>query len=60
MINTSFNKRGEPIVCCPEDALRCFMNTEMDVLVMNDFVLRKSEQINIKPIDYDKKMIMPD
>jgi len=60
LINTSFNKRGEPIVCCPEDALRCFMNTEMDVLVMNDFVLRKSEQINIKPIDYDKKMIIPD
>jgi carbamoyltransferase len=44
LVNTSFNVRGEPIVCTPEDAYRCFMRTEMDVLVMEDFILRKSEQ----------------
>lgn len=43
IINTSFNVRGEPIVCSPRDAFRCFMNTEMDVLVMEDCVLYKSE-----------------
>ena len=44
MINTSFNVRGEPIVCTPEDAYRCFMATNMDVLVLEDFVLLKDEQ----------------
>jgi carbamoyltransferase len=44
MINTSFNVRGEPIVCNPEDAYRCFMNTEMDYLVMDDLLFDKSEQ----------------
>jgi len=44
MINTSFNVRGEPIVCTPEDAYRCFMATGMDALVMEDFVLLKEEQ----------------
>jgi len=44
VINTSFNVRGEPIVCTPEDAYRCFLGTRMDVLVMEDFVLQKSEQ----------------
>jgi len=46
LINTSFNVRGEPIVCTPEDAYRCFMATEMDVLVINDFVYLKTEQPN--------------
>jgi carbamoyltransferase len=46
MINTSFNVRGEPIVCRPEDAYRCFMATNMDVLVLERFVLTKSEQPN--------------
>jgi carbamoyltransferase len=41
IVNTSFNIRGEPIVCTPEDAYRCFLATDMDVLVMEDFVLRK-------------------
>jgi carbamoyltransferase len=41
LVNTSFNVRGEPIVCTPADAYRCFMSTEMDVLVMGDFVLVK-------------------
>jgi len=44
IINTSFNVRGEPIVRSPEEAYRCFMNTEMDVLVLGDFILRKEEQ----------------
>ena len=46
MINTSFNIRGEPIVCRPEDAYRCFMATNMDVLVVERFVLLKGEQPN--------------
>ncbi|MBC8394306.1 MAG: carbamoyltransferase [Deltaproteobacteria bacterium] len=41
IVNTSFNVRGEPIVCTPEDAYRCFMNTEMDYLVMGDYLLEK-------------------
>ncbi len=44
VINTSFNVRGEPIVCTPEDAYRCFMRTEMDTLVLEDCVLSKREQ----------------
>jgi carbamoyltransferase len=44
LVNTSFNVRGEPIVCTPEDAYRCFMRTNIDVLVMGGFVLTKHEQ----------------
>ncbi len=44
LINTSFNVRGEPIVCTPEDAYHCFMGTDMDVLVLENHVLLKSEQ----------------
>ena len=44
VVNTSFNVRDEPIVCSPEDAYRCFMSTEMDVLVLGNTVLRKHEQ----------------
>ncbi|MEZ4752904.1 MAG: carbamoyltransferase C-terminal domain-containing protein [Bdellovibrionota bacterium] len=44
LVNTSFNVRGEPIVCTPSDAYTCFMRTEMDVLVINNFVLIKEEQ----------------
>jgi carbamoyltransferase len=44
VINTSFNVRGEPIVCTPEDAYRCFMRTEMDTLVLEDCILSKCEQ----------------
>lgn len=46
VVNTSFNVRGEPIVCTPYDAFRCFMSTEMDYLVIGDFVYRKTEQID--------------
>ena len=44
VVNTSFNVRGEPIVCTPDDAYRCFMNTDMDALVMEHCVLLKSQQ----------------
>jgi len=44
LLNTSFNVRGEPIVCTPDDAWRCFMSTEMDVLVLGDVVLLKERQ----------------
>jgi carbamoyltransferase len=45
LINTSFNVRGEPIVCTPEDAYRCFMRTEMDYLVMENIILSKKDQL---------------
>jgi len=44
LVNTSFNVRGEPIVCTPEDAYRCFMRTEMDALVLGNCFLRKEAQ----------------
>jgi len=44
IVNTSFNIRGEPIVCSPEDAFRCFMATDMDCLVLEDCVLMKQDQ----------------
>ena len=50
IINTSFNVRGEPIVCTPEDAYRCFMRTNMDYLVLGDYILDKKDQ---KPLEDD-------
>ena len=47
IVNTSFNVRGEPIVCSPEDAYRCFIRTEMDVLVLENQILYKDKQSNI-------------
>ena len=44
VVNTSFNVRGEPIVCTPEDAYRCFMRTEMDFLIINDYLFEKTKQ----------------
>jgi carbamoyltransferase len=44
LINTSFNVRGEPIVCTPDDAYRCFMRTEMDFLVIENFLMAKQDQ----------------
>jgi carbamoyltransferase len=52
VVNTSFNVRGEPIVCTPEDAYRCFMRTNIDVLVLENFVLYKTEQP--KPVADDE------
>ena len=45
LVNTSFNVRGEPIVCTPDDAYRCFMNTEMDCLVMGNYLIQRSTQL---------------
>jgi carbamoyltransferase len=44
LVNTSFNVRGEPVVCTPDDAYRCFVNTEMDHLVMGNFLLDRTAQ----------------
>ncbi|MGH6931336.1 MAG: carbamoyltransferase family protein [Dongiaceae bacterium] len=52
LVNTSFNVRGEPIVCTPEDAFRCFMGSELDLLVVNNCVLRKAEQDPALKRDY--------
>ncbi len=49
IINTSFNVRGEPIVCKPEEALRCFIRTQMDYLVMGNFLIDKTEQRPTEP-----------
>ena len=54
IINTSFNVRGEPIVCSPQDAYHCFMGTHMDVLVVNNFVLFKEEQADTQQIDREQ------
>ncbi|MBU2493159.1 MAG: carbamoyltransferase [Bacteroidetes bacterium] len=51
IVNTSFNVRGEPIVCTPEEAYKCFMRTDMDYLIMGNYLLNKKEQ---KPLDEDK------
>ncbi len=60
LVNTSFNVRGEPIVCTPEDAYKCFMRTEMDYLVLGPFLLDKKDQ---RPLDEDedwRKIFQPD
>jgi carbamoyltransferase len=55
LINTSFNIRGEPIVCSPQDALRCFLGTEMDVLVLENFViLRSAQHETLTKVDREK------
>lgn len=57
LVNTSFNVRGEPIVCTPEDAYRCLMNTEMDALVMDRFIILSSRQPRPKPAGKPKKFM---
>jgi carbamoyltransferase len=52
LVNTSFNVRGEPIVCTPEDAFRCFMGNELDVLVIGNCVLQKTDQDPALKSDY--------
>ncbi|MEC7565450.1 MAG: carbamoyltransferase N-terminal domain-containing protein [Planctomycetota bacterium] len=54
VVNTSFNIRGEPIVCTPEDAYRCFMATNMDVLVMDRFVVVKQDQNEVPTHEMDQ------
>jgi carbamoyltransferase len=52
LVNTSFNVRGEPIVCTPEDAFRCFMGSDIDVLVVGNCLLRKPDQNPALKLDY--------
>jgi len=54
LVNTSFNVRGEPIVCTPEDAFRCFMGNELDMLVVGNCVLQKAEQDPALKMDYSR------
>jgi len=55
VVNTSFNVRGEPIVCTPEDAFKCFMGTELDMLVVGRCILRKEQQDKTLVEDYKEK-----
>jgi carbamoyltransferase len=55
LVNTSFNVRGEPIVCTPEDAFRCFMGSEIDVLVIGNCFLRKEDQNPALRLDYRRR-----
>ena len=59
LVNTSFNVRGEPIVCTPQEAFRCFMGTDMDRLAIGDFFLRKEDQNPSLAMDY-KGLFEPD
>jgi carbamoyltransferase len=52
VVNTSFNVRGEPIVCTPEDAFRCFMGSDIEVLVVGNCYLRKEDQDPALKLDY--------
>jgi carbamoyltransferase len=52
LVNTSFNVRGEPICCTPDDAFRCFMGSEIDALVVGNFFLRKEDQDPALRLDY--------
>ena len=52
LVNTSFNVRGEPIVCTPEDAFRCFMGSEIDLLAIGNCLLRKEDQDPARRLDY--------
>ena len=54
LVNTSFNVRGEPIVCTPEDAFRCFMGTDIEMLVVGNCVLRKEDQNDALRMDYSE------
>lgn len=60
LINTSFNVRGEPVVCTPAEAYQCFMRTEMDYLVIENYVFSKKEQPEWKEKDDWKKTVQPD
>ena len=60
IVNTSFNVRGEPIVCTPQNAYECFMRTEMDVLVLENCILYKEEQHNFEEQDDWRKLYQLD
>ena len=55
LVNTSFNVRGEPIVCSPSDAFNCFMGTGLDILVIENFILFKTEQDPALKTEYREK-----
>ena len=57
LVNTSFNVCGEPIVCTPNDAFRCFMGNELDPLVVGNCILRKSDQDPKLKLDYKNHFI---
>ena len=58
IVNTSFNVRGEPIVCSIKDAYKCFMGTDLDMLVCGDFILYKDKQNNTLMKDYKNKFTL--
>ena len=58
LINTSFNVRGEPIVCSPKDALKCFMGTNLDILVIENFILHKKDQKEQKINNYKDQFLL--
>ena len=62
LVNTSFNIRGEPIVCTPQDAYRCFLGTNMDALVLGNHLLLKEEQSDAQTFDVEayKSSFAPD
>ena len=55
VVNTSFNVRGEPIICTPTDAFKCFMGTEMDLLAVGNFVLYKEQQDEALKENYEER-----
>lgn len=55
VVNTSFNVRGKPIICTPTDAFKCFMGTEMDVLAVGNYILRKEQQDEVLKENYEKR-----
>ena len=55
LVNTSFNIRGEPIVCSPQDAFKCLMGTDLDILVIENFFLEKKKQNKLLIKDYRDK-----
>jgi carbamoyltransferase len=54
LVNTSFNVRGEPIVCTPEDAFRCFMGSEIEFLIVGNCIMRKPDQDPALKLDYSQ------
>ena len=55
VVNTSFNVRGEPIICSPHDAFKCFMGTELDVLVVGNYLLYKEDQVEVSKENYKER-----
>lgn len=58
LVNTSFNVRGEPIVCSPSDAFRCFMGTDLDCLVIGNYYLQKAEQVVERTYEYRNEFVL--